>query len=54
MVVPTDPICNHAAGMLQGFEPVAMHALVLERANQTLDHPILLGVIGVMNSCCSP
>ena len=46
MVVPTDPIRNHAAGVLRGFEPVAMHALVLERANYALDHPILLGAVG--------
>lgn len=46
MFVAADSVCDHAAGMLQGFEPVAMHALVFERANHTLDHPILLGAVG--------
>ena len=41
MVVPTDPICNHAAGMLQGFEAVAVHALVFERSDHALDHAVL-------------
>jgi hypothetical protein len=26
VVVKTDPIRDHAAGVLQGFEPVAVHA----------------------------
>ena len=45
MVVPANPICNHAAGVLQGFEPVAVHALVLERSNHTLDHAVLLWAV---------
>lgn len=46
VVVPADPVCNHSVGVLQGFEPVAMHALILERANHAFDHPILLGAVG--------
>lgn len=46
MVVPADPICNHPAGMLQGFESVTMHALLLERADHALDHPVLLRAVG--------
>jgi len=46
MVVPTDPVCNHSAGVLQGFKPVAMHALVFERADNSLNHAVLLGAVG--------
>lgn len=46
MVVPADPVRNHSAGVLQGFEPVAMHTLILERTNHALDHPVLLGTVG--------
>ena len=46
MVVPTDPVRNHTAHVLQGFEPVAMHALVLERADHRLNHSILFGAVG--------
>ena len=45
MVVPTDPICNHAAGVLQGFEPVAVHALVLERSDHALNHAVLFRAV---------
>ena len=45
MVVPTDPVRNHSAGVLQGFKPVAMNALVLERADHALNHAILLRAV---------
>jgi hypothetical protein len=32
--------------MLQGLEAVTMHALLLERANDPLDHSVLLGTVG--------
>lgn len=28
VALATDPVCDHAAGVLQGFEPVSVHALV--------------------------
>lgn len=46
MVVQADPVCDHAAGVLQGFEPVAMHALVFERSDHALDHAVLLRAVG--------
>lgn len=45
VVVPTDPACNHAAGVLQGFEPVVVDALVFERSDHTLDHAVLLRAV---------
>ena len=39
---PTFPICDHATGVLQGFEPVAVYALVFERSDHALDHAVLL------------
>ena len=45
VVVKVDPISNQAAGMLQRFEPVPMHALLLERTNHPLDQAILLRAV---------
>lgn len=45
MVVKADPVCDHTAGVLQGFESVAVHALVLERADHALDHAVLLRAV---------
>ena len=45
MVVPADPICNHSAGVLRGFEPVAMRALVFDRADHALNYAILLRAV---------
>lgn len=42
MVVELDPVSDHAIGMLECFEAVAMHTSLLERASHALDHPILL------------
>lgn len=45
MVVKADPIADHAVGVLQGFESVAVHALVFERADHALDHAVLLRAV---------
>lgn len=36
------PICNYSAGLLQGFQSVAVHVLVFEHSNRTLDYAVLL------------
>lgn len=33
VVVEVDPVADQAAGVLQGFEAVTVHALLLERAD---------------------
>ena len=45
VVVKADPVANHTAGVLQRLEPVAVHALVFERANHTLDHAVLFRAV---------
>jgi len=45
MVVELNPISDRAAGMLQRFEAMTMHALLLERADHALDHPVLLRAV---------
>jgi len=40
VVVETDPVADHATGMLQGLETVAVHTLVLERTDDTFDHAV--------------
>jgi hypothetical protein len=40
--------------MLKALEAMTVDALLLQRPNDTLDHPVLLGTVGVMNSCFSP
>ena len=42
MVIKADPIPNHPAGVLQGFEPVAVNALILEGSDHSSDHAVLL------------
>lgn len=54
MVVPADPIRNHAAGVLQSLEPVAVHALVLSVRITRSTIPFCSGLYGVMYSCCRP
>lgn len=46
VVVETDPVADHATGMPQGLETVAMHTLLLERTDDTLDHAVLLRAVG--------
>lgn len=46
MVVETDPIPDHTCGVLQGFEPVTMNALVVEESDDPLDDAVLLWAIG--------
>ena len=46
MVVKTDPVPDLATGVLQGLEPVAVNALILEGSDHPLDHAVLLGTKG--------
>ncbi len=46
MVVKADPIPDHAAGVLQGLEPVAMNALIFEGSDDPFDHAVLFGAVG--------
>lgn len=46
MVIEADPIPDHATGVLQSLEPVAMNALILEGSDDPLDHAVLLGAVG--------
>lgn len=46
VVIEADPVTDHAAGVLQGLEPVAMNALILEGFDDPLDHAVLLGAVG--------
>ena len=45
MVVKADPVRDHAAGVLQGIEPVAVHALIFDRSDHALDHAVLLWAV---------
>ncbi len=45
VVVEVDPVPDQATGMLQRFEPVPMHALLLERTNHPLDQTVLRGAV---------
>ena len=45
MVVEEDPVANHATGLLQRFKAMAVHALLLERADGTLHQTVLLGAV---------
>ena len=42
VVVESDPVSNGSHGVQLAFEAMPMHALLLERANDALDHPVLL------------
>ena len=46
VVVEPNPVSNDSAGVLQGLESVAMHALVFERADHSLHHAVLLWAVG--------
>jgi hypothetical protein len=41
VVVKADLVRDYTAGVLQGLESVAVHALVLERSDHALDHAVL-------------
>lgn len=45
-VVKADPVTDDATGMLQGLEPVSMRALLLERSDEPLHHPVLFRTVG--------
>ncbi|AJX32874.1 Uncharacterised protein [Burkholderia oklahomensis] len=45
MVVKLDPVGNGAAGMLQRLEAVSVYALLFERADDALDHSVLLRAV---------
>ena len=45
MVIKAYPVANHATGMLQGFEAVAMCTLLFQRPDHPLDHAILLWAV---------
>lgn len=46
MVIEADPIPDLATGVLQGLEPVAMNAFILEGSDEPLGHAVLLGAVG--------
>lgn len=41
MVVEVDPVANSPAGVLQALETLAMHPLLLECPDDTLDQAVL-------------
>lgn len=45
MVIEADPVADDTAGMLQALEAVAVHTLLFEAADHTLDHAILLRTV---------
>ena len=45
VVVKANPVPDDSAGMLQALKAVSMHALLLEAANHTFDHPVLLRAV---------
>lgn len=45
MVVELDPIADHSAGVLLVFEAVAVRALLLQGADDPLDHAVLLRAV---------
>lgn len=45
VVVKANPVSNATAGMLQALKAVAVHTLLLEAANHTLDHAVLLRAV---------
>ena len=44
-VVEPYPVPQHTAGVLQGFEPVPVGTLLLDRADDPLDHAVLLRAV---------
>ncbi|AJX34209.1 Uncharacterised protein [Burkholderia oklahomensis] len=51
MVVKLDPVGNGAAGMLQRLEAVSVYALLFERADDALDHSVLLRAVRRDGTC---
>lgn len=45
MVIEADPVADDPAGMLHALKAVAVHALLLEAANHTFDHAVLLRAV---------
>ena len=45
LVVEPDPVTQYTAGVLQGFEPVPVGTLLLDRADDPLDHAVLLRAV---------
>jgi hypothetical protein len=46
VVIEADPIPDDTTGVLQAFESMTVHTLVFERADDPLDHAILLWAVG--------
>ena len=46
MVVELDPVADRAACMCQALEPLAVHALLLQRSDEPLHHAVLLWTVG--------
>jgi len=42
VIVKADPVADDTSGMLDAFETVTVGALFFERANDPLDHAVLL------------
>ena len=45
VIVKTDPVADDARGVLDALEAVTVGALFFERADDPLDHAILLGTM---------
>ena len=45
LVVEPYPVPQHTTGVLQGFEPVPVGTLLLDRADDPLDHAVLLRAV---------
>ena len=45
LVVEPDPVTQYTAGVLQGLEPVPVGTLLLDRADDPLDHAVLLRAV---------
>jgi len=46
VVVKAYPVANDTAGMLYGFEAVAVGTLLFKRSDHSLDHAVLLWAVG--------
>ena len=45
VVIEADPVPDDLAGMLQALKAVAVHTLLLEAANHTFSHAVLLRTV---------
>jgi hypothetical protein len=45
VVIKMDSITDHPAGMLQGFKPLPVDALLFERPDHPLNNAVLLGAM---------